>query len=199
MLMIRRSSLPSVRSQEGTTMMEVLVSIIIAVAGLIGLAGLQSRISLSEAESFQRAQAVVLLQDMVDRISANRKRAANYVTTTAMGTGQAAADCSTKTDAARDLCEWSNSLLGASEASGGLKVGAMLGARGCVVNTVATMPTQYLVSVVWQGVNQTVAPAATACGQNLYGDEKTRRAVTATVMVGCLQNDPASLACITTP
>jgi type IV pilus assembly protein PilV len=199
MLMIRRSSLPSVRSQEGTTMMEVLVSIIIVVVGLLGLAGLQSRVALSEVEAFQRAQAVVLLQDMVGRLNANRKRAADYVTASPMGTGQSSQNCSAKTGADRDLCEWSNALLGASESSGGLKVGAMIGARGCVANTVAAMPSQYVVSVVWQGVNRTVAPGATACGSGLYGDEKTRRGVTATVMIGCLQNDPASLACITTP
>src|SRR5205814_2345916 len=72
--------------QSGATMMEVLVSILIVVIGLLGLAGLQSRINLSEMESFQRAQALVLLQDMVDRINANRKNAALYVTTQPLGT-----------------------------------------------------------------------------------------------------------------
>ena len=62
-----------VSRQGGTTMMEVLVSIVIVVIGLLGLAGLQSRASVSEMEAFQRAQALVLLQDMVDRINANRK------------------------------------------------------------------------------------------------------------------------------
>ena len=60
------------------------------------------------------------------------------------------------------------------------------------------MPRQYLVSVVWQGVTSTKAPGTT-CGSGLYGDEKTRRALTAVVTVGCLQNDPASGLCIFPP
>ena len=70
----------------------------------------------------------------------------------------------------------------------------MIGARGCVVNTVAVMPLQYEVSVVWQGVTPTKAPS-TACGSGLYGNEATRRAITTTVTIGCLQNDPASGLC----
>ena len=73
----------------------------------------------------------------------------------------------------------------------------MLGARGCVTNIQPAMPREFLVSVVWQGVNPTAAPGATACGQGQYGDEKTRRALTATVIIGCLQNNAASGACVT--
>ena len=182
--------------QSGATMMEVLVAILIVVIGLLGLAGLQARINLSEMESFQRAQALILLQDMVDRINANRKNADSYITT--VGTGTAAADCSALHDAALDLCEWSNSLLGAAESTGGLKVGAMIGARGCVQAIgPGTMPKQYQVSVVWQGLNPTVAPGTT-CGQGQYGVEATRRAVVASIKIGCLQNNPVTATCITT-
>ena len=184
--------------QRGTSMIEVLVSIVIVVVGLLGLAGLQTHASLAEAESFQRAQAILLLQDMTDRINANRLNAASYVTASALGTGTTPGSCSAMTGAARDRCEWGTALLGSSESTGGLKVGAMIGARGCVENTVAVMPRQYMVSVVWQGVTSTKAPGTT-CGTGLYGDEKTRRALTATVTVGCLQNDPASGACIYPP
>ena len=186
--------------QEGTSMIEVLVAIVIVVVGLLGLAGLQSRATLAEMESFQRAQALVLLQDMVDRINANRLNAATYVTPTPLGTGDVAppASCGALTGVARDKCEWSTALLGSSESASGLKVGAMIGARGCVTETVAVMPRQYQVAVVWQGVTATKAPG-TLCGTGLYGDDKTRRALTATVTVGCLQNDPASGVCIFPP
>jgi type IV pilus assembly protein PilV len=182
--------------QLGTSMIEVLVSIVIVVVGLLGLAGLQSHATLAEMESFQRAQAILLLQDMVDRINSNRLRAPAYVTATPVGTDRGLEVCGGTDVAARDLCEWNNALFGAAETSvGGTQVGAMIGARGCVVNTVAVMPLQYQVSVVWQGLAPTKAPG-TACGAGLYGDEATRRAVTATVTIGCLQNDPASGLCI---
>jgi len=186
------------RRELGTTMVEVLVSIIIVVLGLLGLAGLQSRAAVSEMEAFQRAQAIVLAQDMADRINANRKAADTvaYVTAAPLGTGNAVTDCSALNGPARDLCEWNNALLGAAESAGGLQVGAMIGARGCVTNLGTAMPRQYLVSVVWQGLIPTKEPGATACGQGDYGDDKTRRAITTNVSIGCLQNDPATGLCL---
>lgn len=186
----------SAHSELGTTMIEVLVSIIIVILGLLGLAGLQSRAAVAEMEAFQRAQGVVLVQDMVDRINANRKASTAYVTITPLGTPNAAVDCGTMNGPARDRCEWNSALLGAAESVGGLKVGAMIGARGCVVDLGTTLPRTYLVSVVWQGLAPTKAPGATTCGLGQYGDDKTRRAITATVGIGCLQNNPATGTCI---
>ena len=185
-----------VSRQGGTTMMEILVSIVIVVIGLLGLAGLQSRAGVAEMEAFQRAQALVLLQDMADRINANRKLSMDYVTATPLGTGNAVAACA-GTIAQRDLCEWQNALLGASESSGGLAVGAMIGARGCITNITPTMPREFQIAVVWQGLVPTAAPGATDCGSGQYGDDKTRRAVTANVIIGCLQNNLANGLCVT--
>jgi len=187
------------RAQQGTTMMEVLVSIVIVVVGLLGLAGLQSRASVSEMESFQRAQAILLMQDMVDRINANRKNATSYATATALGTGQSASDCTNLTGKALDLCEWNNSLLGAAESSsGGSTVGAMIGARGCVKVVQATMPRQIQVAVVWQGLTSTASSAVSDCGKGSYdAADRQRRVVSTTFTIGCLQNDPVSLICVT--
>ena len=59
------------QSQYGATMIEVLITIVILAFGLLGLVGLQAKVQLADFESYQRAQAVVLLSDMVDRINAN--------------------------------------------------------------------------------------------------------------------------------
>ena len=185
-------------TQRGVTLLEVLVSIAITVVGLLGVAGLHARIGVAETEAFQREQAVALLQDMVSRITANRRNAMSYVTVTPAGTGQMVVDCVTMTGAQRDQCEWSNALLGAGESLGSSKVGAMIGARGCVEAVSATMPRQFRVSVVWQGTVPTVNPAGTSCGDGLYTDARTRRAVSTMVQIGCLQNDPASKLCVST-
>jgi type IV pilus assembly protein PilV len=186
--------------QQGATLIEVLVAIIIVVFGLLGLAGLQSRVSLAEVEAFQRAQAILLLNDMVARINANRRNATSYAAGgTALGTGNPAGICSTATTtAALDLCEWNNALLGATEGLGGNSVGAMQDARGCIDAVQGTMPKQFRVSVVWRGSNPTVSPGATTCGQGSYGNDATRRAITATIELGCLQNDPATALCVST-
>ena len=79
-----------------------------------------------------------------------------------------------------------------------LFVGAMIGARGCITNPVTTMPRQVIVAVVWQGMRPTVAPGGTTCGQNQYGaGDKQRRAMIASITIGCLQDDPTTGTCVT--
>lgn len=186
------------RGERGVTMVEVLVAIVILAFGLLGVAGLQAQIKLAEVEAYQRAQAVVLLQDMVDRINANRRNSMDYVTATPAGTGNAEGNCAGLTGAALDLCDWNNALLGAGETSGGASVGAMIGGRGCITNTVATMPREFVVAVVWQGNTPTLAPQSTNCGVGSYGgNDAARRAMVAHVKIGCLQNDPTTGACVT--
>ena len=81
--------------QRGFTMLEILVSLLLIVFGLLGMLGLQAQATVAEFESYQRGQALVLAQDMVDRINANRKNAASYVTASALGTSSQ--DCSVLT------------------------------------------------------------------------------------------------------
>lgn len=184
-----------IRKQSGTSMIEVLVSIVIVVLGLLGLAGLQSHAALGEAEAYQRAQAIVLSKDMVDRINAHRLSAPQFVNDVVQGTGLVVEDCSLKTGTLRELCEWSNALLGAAETRGSDNVGAMPDARGCITLVQAAMPEVYEVAVVWQGATPTRAPGTT-CGAGLYGDDRYRRAVVTRVRVGCLMNNPANNSCV---
>lgn len=58
--------------QSGMSMIEVLVTMIILLVGLLGLAGLMMQSQRSELGSYQRVQALVIMQDMVGRINANR-------------------------------------------------------------------------------------------------------------------------------
>ncbi|TAK65662.1 MAG: type IV pilus modification protein PilV [Betaproteobacteria bacterium] len=187
------------RAEFGTTMLEVLVTIVILAFGMLGLAGLQSKIFVAEMESYQRGQAVVLLNSMIERINANRTVAASYVSANAFGTGDAQpatcpalpANPTPAQVAANDQCEWSNALKGAAETSGGTKVGGMIGAVGCVTQIQAEdqtptlcRPGIYLVSVAWQGLNPTSIPSA-ACGQGTFGgDERLRRAISARLAIG---------------
>lgn len=179
--------------QRGTTMLEVLVTILILAFGMLGLAGLQAKIHLAEMEVYQRAQAVVLLSDMVERINANRANAATYVTGAAspLGTGDTQpTTCPAATGAARDQCEWSNVLKGAAETASGLNVGAMIGARGCIEQLQAPdtswgvcKPGIYQVTVVWQGLNATAAPSLACASAVPYGSTALRRAIAVSVSV----------------
>jgi type IV pilus assembly protein PilV len=189
----------SLRRSSGVTMLEVLVAIFILTVGLLGAAGLQSKMQTAEIEAYQRAQAIVLLQDMVDRVNANRKNADDYVTVVGTPLGTAEIDCSTLTAPAdKDKCAWNNALFGASETKGTVTLGAMNGARGCITNPVTAMPREVVVAVAWQGMGPTFAPGATTCGQGAYGaDDRVRRAMVARITIGCLQNDPGTGLCVT--
>lgn len=187
--------------QRGVTMLEVLITIFIVSFGLLGLAGLQARMVVAQVEAYQRAQGITILKNMVTRLHAAHPTTAadvaSYVTDTPRGTGQDLQDCSVLTGAALDLCEWNNALLGATETTAAGNVGAMTGARGCVESVaVAPPPYTFKVSVVWQGMSDTAAPASTTCGSGSYGDAKKRRALVATVTIACFNNDPVTGACM---
>lgn len=179
------------RHQGGVTMIEVLVTIVIMAFGLLGLAGLQSRLQVTEIESYQRAQALMLLNDMAARISTNRRNAASYASATEWGFG---ATCpvvaATGTQAEKDVGEWCNALQGAGETLSGSRVGAMVGGRGCVENLGAG---QYMITVAWQGLAPISAPpASVACGAGQYAGggacvgDLCRRAVTTIVRIAPL-------------
>lgn len=186
------------RKNAGFGMIEVLVSLVIILTGLLGLAGLLTLGQQAEMESYQRAQALVLLEDMVGRINANRKVAACYGATTANATagtpylGSTATStpaCTSGTSAQNataiaDLAAWNNALIGAAETQGGSNVGAMIGARGCISLTATDT---YLISVAWQGLNPTFAPPTSlGCGKDLYGSETKRRVVSTTLRIANL-------------
>ena len=62
--------------QRGVSLIEVLIAMVILAVGLLGLVGLQGRLQVLQVESYQRAQALMLLQDMSNRIALNRNNAA---------------------------------------------------------------------------------------------------------------------------
>ena len=173
------------RKNMGFSMIEVLITIVILMFGLLALAGLQGRAVTAQMEAYQRSQALVLLNDMADRMNANRKNAAAYVAT--LGTG-AACPAVGSSVASKDLNDWCNALLGAAEVQSGSNVGAMIGARGCITQTVAPatgVASQYLIAVAWQGLNRGFTSTNT-CGQNQYGNEALRRVVSIPINIADL-------------
>lgn len=175
--------------QRGGLMIEVLVSLVLCAFGLLGFVAMQARASAAEFESLQRSQALVLVEDMVSRMSANRANAGSYISNSLYGSGSTTS-CASLSGAALDLCEWGNLLRGATETASGAAVGAMINARGCITRAAGTTE-RYVVTVVWQGQTPTGAPPST-CGQGdaAFPDPALRRAVSATVCVALLR-DPS--------
>ncbi len=179
--------------QRGVLLIEILVTLIIVALGLLGLAGMQVQLQKNEIDSYQRTQALLLLNDMANRIATNRTAAASYVTGSGSPLG-VAMTCpnATSTVAQMDLGDWCQALQGAAETtSANTSVGALIGGRGCV----ESVGGDFLVTVAWQGQTPLSAPpASVACGANSYNsatgsgciDDRCRRAVTTVVRVANL-------------
>lgn len=154
-------------SQNGSTLIEVLVAVVILAIGLLGIAGLHTRLQVAEIEAYQRSQALILLNDIVSRISANRVEADKYVPT---DVGATSCPTETATTQQRDIAEWCAALQGAAEKSGTSNVGSILGARGCIKGGAG----EYLIQVAWQGFSPTKAPKISLdCGAGEYNSGST--------------------------
>lgn len=201
------------RRERGFSMIEVLVSLLIIQVGLLGLVGTQVIAQRAESEAYQRAQAIILVNDIIERINANRGNAACFAFTNATtgvpyeggvagDTNQYSGSCGVAM-VDQSLNAWNEALQGSAELnSSKASVGAITAARGCVSSFVdATGVTVYVVAVAWQGDTDSFSPTAMAaadptntakqqaalCGVGLYGsDDGLRRLVWDTVQIANL-------------
>ena len=180
--------------ESGVSLVEVLVAMVIVAIGLLSLVVLHGRLHVLQVESYQRSQALVIINDMASRISLNRNAADAYVTGAAdpIGAGMVCPAGPAASRQEADVIEWCSTLQGAAESLDGNAVGAMLGARACVENVAAG---DYLLTVAWQGMSPLSAPpASVGCGANLYDgagespcvDDLCRRVVTTVVRIATL-------------
>jgi type IV pilus assembly protein PilV len=102
------------RDQKGFTLMEVLIAVLILSIGLLGLASLQANGLRSNFSSYARSQAVLMANDMADRIRANPTQAAaggyNNVTATVSDPGCLLADCTALQMVSHDIAAWYSNL-----------------------------------------------------------------------------------------
>jgi type IV pilus assembly protein PilV len=183
--------------QVGLTLIEVLVTIVIVAVGLLGLVGLQTRLQVAQVEAYQRAQAVLLVNDMASRLSINRNFADDYVTASPLAANGACPGVSgSPTRAETDLEEWCDLLRGASETSAGSRVGTLVGGRGCVEDLGAG---EYMITVAWQGMAPASAPpVSVTCAANAFNGpagtactgDVCRRALTTVIRVADLDITP---------
>lgn len=199
---MHRPHSPRTMQARGFSMVEVLVTLVVIAFGLLALINLQIKMHMIEVESYQRAQAVVLRQDMVNRIQVNPigtagdvGRVAQYATAANgwLGVdGAGRVDCGgiADPDVSADACAWENLLRGAAAQQAGVNIGAMIGARGCIEQVQPGDPTDgfcqpaiYRVSIAWQGLQESAVPDE-LCGAGEYGNEGFRRVISTLVTLG---------------
>lgn len=198
-------------TQTGFSLLEVLITMLIVLIGLLGIAALQGKAQVAELESYQRAQALVILSDIVDRINLYRDTAGcfSFTANTANGTpfigaagsghlGAPTCNLSTATNAAiinqgtvDAINDLDAVLNGAAETSGGTAIGAMIGARACISYDSATELAGkagtglYTIAISWQGLGDLTTPAIN-CANGLYDAETKRRTVSTTMRMADL-------------
>lgn len=169
----RAATAPVRRHAAGFTLLEVMVTIVVLTIGLLGVAAMQTRATSVEFESYQRGQALSLLRDMEARLAASRGIVADYLNDSLsstdgsvyVGTGQTSVDCSAPTGAQAQVCQWSALLEGAAAREGTSNVGAMIGARGCLIRVEPPQGNalaDFFLVVVWQGLTPGSEPPVDA-------------------------------------
>lgn len=157
--------------ESGLGLIELLIALVIASIGLLGLAALQGKAHQAEMESYQRIQALILLQDMASRLRANPNGKDAYLTNDA--------NCAyTSSQAGQDLCGWSELLAGSGEILDGQSIGAMPGGHGCITGGWPN----YVVTVAWQGLTASALSSGDPrhtnhCGEGLYGENDALRRI----------------------
>jgi len=142
----------------GFTLIEVLVTLVILMFGLLGIAGLMAMGQRASFEAYQRQAALSIANDMAERMRSNRTQAATYAagattvtpvgnrvrydnlldgSITNCGTLVAPTSCTGAELVAYDIALWDGQLVGYGERqlAGTTLVGGIVGAVGCIEDT----------------------------------------------------------------
>ncbi len=106
-------------NQAGTTLIEVLITVVLVSIGLLGLAGLQLTTVQNSNSSSERFEATTLAHDILERIRANRQAALAGQYNLALGAAPAGANL-----VGEDLDEWRNALAVLPNGDGSINVAA---------------------------------------------------------------------------
>jgi type IV pilus assembly protein PilV len=151
--------------------MEVLVSVFVLSIGVLGVGGLQITAKRSNFEATQRATAVALAQDIVERMRSNPNELGIYtdagIGRTIDGSSMTLVDCSTDcapvTLAQYDLYELEQAAGGVAEQAGGNNVGGLTLPTACISGPDGGAGI-YTVAIAWRGMTKLSDPVTDACG-----------------------------------
>ena len=130
----------------GFTLIEVLIAMLVLAIGLLGMAGLQATSLRNNQSAYNRSQATQLAYDISDRMRANTLVAANYVSTfMAVADATVKVNClSTTGCSAADMAE--NDLF---ELKTALTTALPNGVASIGVDTITPNPNLYTITINW--------------------------------------------------
>ena len=169
------------KPQSGYLLIEVLVSMIIILLGLVGIAKLQHVAKIAHAQAVQRTIASNLASNLIERIRSNPAGIGTYFPSDATrelngSTSYIGPPCTSGSPcapvelAAYDIWEWEQSLTGALETVSTASTGGLVNPVVCLKREAGGGNGIYHMAIVWHGHSklqyQTIAANANAstCG-----------------------------------
>jgi type IV pilus assembly protein PilV len=151
------------RRENGFSLIEVLVSLVILVVGLVGVFNLHIVAKRGSFESFQQTQASYFANDIISRMKLNRNQLANYAGTYNGGESQPSKSCDVAAGGAPVICtntetrlwdiyQWEQQFGGGAEQVDGRSVGGLDTATACI--RVDAGAGTVLVVMTWKGIRE---------------------------------------------
>lgn len=143
------------KEAKGFSLIEVMVSLVILVIGLIGIFNLHIVAKRGSFESFQQTQASYYTNDIINRMKLNRTQLGSYAGTYS-GTPDSVTACSGIACTPSqmhlwDIFEWQSAFMGATETVGTQNVGGLDTPTSCIM----VNGNDVTVVMSWKGIRAT--------------------------------------------
>jgi len=170
-------------NQNGLTLIEILITILVMGFGLLGVAQMQTVSIKSNYESAQRTTATYLAEDIISRM-----RSTPLTSLSSYDTGSnpidstnpssepdectSSSNCSVANKVLRDLWEWKEALIGTAEKKDSTNTGGLQNPSGCI----QVSNNQIRVIIAWDSLGKSKSSVTTTCGTG--SSDFKRRALT---------------------
>lgn len=176
--------------QQGFSLLELLVSLVVFSVGLLAIAGLQTVSKQANFEALQRTAASQVAYGLLEDMRMNGDGIPTYLAAGEMGSGSlgtepapnctTGAPCNAAQKAAHDLWAWEQAIDGNMETSGGTGTGGLVTPTLCIQGPVGGGAGVYQVTIAWRGsasINNAVNNACGSLGGNYGANNEFRRII----------------------
>lgn len=175
-------------NQQGFSLIELLIALIVFSVGLLAVAGLQTVSKQSNFEALQRTSGSQIAYGLLEDMRVNGEAMVTYLAAGEMGGGSRGSEpapncsgtsvCNATEKAAHDLWFWEQVLDGNLEMNGNTGSGGLVLPTMCIGGPVGGVAGVYVVTIVWRGSASLSNNNASACGTaggNYGADNEFRR------------------------
>lgn len=161
-------------SQQGFSLLELLIALVVFSVGLLAIAGLQTISKQANFEAIQRTTAAQVAYGLLEDIRTNGDAIDIYAASGEMGDGSRGNEpapncrngntCNAAQKAAHDLWFWEQAVDGTLESNGGVAAGGLVLPTMCVTGPAGGGAGMYEIAIVWRGGADLTNTANVACG-----------------------------------